>query len=84
MSAAWLAWGLADAGRIEEGLAIVNQAIAESERSGLRWFDAESHRVCGEILLKRDPANPAPAEQAFLTAIAIAQQQKARNGWAPQ
>ena len=44
-----------------------------------RWFDAESHRVRGEILLKRDPANTAPAEEAFLTAIAVAQQQKARS-----
>jgi hypothetical protein len=33
----------------------------------------------GEILLRRDPANTAPAEDAFLTAIAIAQQQKARS-----
>jgi predicted ATPase len=33
----------------------------------------------GEILLKRDPANTAPAEDAFLTAIAVAQQQKARS-----
>ena len=37
------------------------------------------HRIRGEILLKRDPANTAPAEEAFLTAIAIAQQQKARS-----
>ena len=29
--------------------------------------------------MKRDPANTAPAEEAFLTAIAIAQQQKARS-----
>jgi tetratricopeptide (TPR) repeat protein len=33
----------------------------------------------GEILLKRDLMNTAPAEKAFLTAIAIAQQQKARS-----
>src|SRR5262249_19350174 len=32
-----------------------------------------------EILLKRDPANTEPAEEAFLTAIAIAQQQKAKS-----
>ena len=37
------------------------------------------HRLRGEILLKRDPANTALAEDAFLTAIAIAQQQKARS-----
>ena len=49
------------------------------ERSGLRFFDAENHRIRGEILLKRDPMNTAPAEEAFLTAIAIAQQQKAKS-----
>jgi tetratricopeptide (TPR) repeat protein len=76
-----LAWGLAEAGRVDEGLATVDQSIAESERSGIRWFDAENHRIRGEILLKRDPAtaNTAPAEDAFITAIAVAQQQKARS-----
>src|SRR5262249_55588418 len=43
------------------------------------WSDAFLHRLRGEILLKRDPANTAPAEDAFLTAIAITQQQKARS-----
>ncbi len=33
----------------------------------------------GEILLKGDPTNTAPAEKAFLKAIAVAQQQKARS-----
>ena len=37
------------------------------------------HRVRGEILVNRDRANTAPAEGAFLTAIAIAEQQKART-----
>jgi hypothetical protein len=37
------------------------------------------HRVRGEILLKRDPANTLPAEQSFHTAIGIAKQQKARS-----
>ena len=49
------------------------------ERTGEHWTDAFLHRIRGEILLKRDPANTAPAEEAFLTAIAIAQQQKARS-----
>ena len=31
------------------------------------------------MLLKRDPANPAPAEEAFLTAIAVAKQQGTRS-----
>ena len=37
------------------------------------------HRLRGEILLKRDPSDPAPAEEAFRAAIAIAQQQGARS-----
>ena len=49
------------------------------ERTGHRTFEAELHRVRGEILLKRDPANSAPAEEAFLTAIAIAKQQGTRS-----
>ena len=40
---------------------------------------AELHQVRGEILLKRDPANPAPAEEAFQTAIAVAKQQGTRS-----
>ena len=51
----------------------------ESPIQGEHWSDAFLHRCRGEILLKRDPANTAPAEDALLTAIAIAQQQKARS-----
>jgi class 3 adenylate cyclase/predicted ATPase len=69
----------AQAGEAEQALATVGGVIGDSERSGQRWFDAETHRIRGEILLKRDPANTVPAEEAFLTAIAIAQQQKAKS-----
>jgi predicted ATPase len=61
------------------GLSMIDDAIAEADSIRERHYDAESHRIRGEILLKRDPANAAPAEEAFLTAIAIAQQQKARS-----
>ena len=37
------------------------------------------HRIRGEILLKRDPASTAAAEQSLQAAIAIAQSQKARS-----
>jgi hypothetical protein len=37
------------------------------------------HRLRGDILLKHDPANPAPAEGAYRTAIATAKQQGARS-----
>jgi predicted ATPase len=37
------------------------------------------HRVRGDIVLKREPADPTSAEDAFRAAIAIAQQQGARS-----
>jgi class 3 adenylate cyclase/tetratricopeptide (TPR) repeat protein len=37
------------------------------------------HRLRGEILLKRDPADLGPAEEAFRTSIAIAKDQGARS-----
>ena len=74
-----LAEAEAEAGEIEAALATIDHAVALTERTGQRWSEADTHRVRGEILLKRDPANTAPAEEAFLTAIAVAQQQKARS-----
>ena len=68
-----------ESARIDAGLSIIDTAIAEADRIGERHYDAESHRIRGEILKKRDPTNAAPAEEAFQTAIAIAQQQKARS-----
>ena len=68
----------ARAGDADRALSILDEALATSERIGHRTFDAELHRVRGGILLKRDPTNTAPAQQAFQTAIAVAQRQGAR------
>ena len=74
-----LAEAEARAGDSDRAVAILDEALATSDRTGYRAFEAELHRARGEILLKRDPANPAPAEEAFLTAIAVAQQQGTRS-----
>ena len=74
-----LAEAEAEAGEIEAALASIDHAVALTERTGQRWNEADTFRVRGEILLKRDPANTGPAENAFLTAIAVAQQQKAKS-----
>jgi predicted ATPase len=66
-------------GNVDAAIAIVDEAFATIERTGQRFCEAEAHRIRGEILLKRDTENTAPAEQAFRTAIAIAQQQKAKS-----
>jgi predicted ATPase len=67
------------AGDTDRAVSILDEALATSDRTGHRAFEAELHRACGEILLKRDPANSAPAEQALQTAIAVAKRQAARS-----
>jgi predicted ATPase len=74
-----LAEAEARAGDVDRALAILDEALATCERTGHRAFEAELRRVNGEMLLKRDPANPAPAEEALQTAIAVAQQQGTRS-----
>ena len=74
-----LAEAEARAGDPDRAVAILDEALATCDRTGYRAFEAELHRARGEMLLKRDPANPAPAEEAFLTAIAVAKQQGTRS-----
>jgi predicted ATPase len=57
----------------------IDAALTLANETGEHWTDALLHRIRGEILSQRDPANPALAEEAFLAAVAIAQAQKARS-----
>ena len=74
-----LAGAEAGAGDLDRAVAILDEALSTCDLTGYRTFEAELHRARGELLLKRDPANSAPAEEAFLTAIAIAQKQGTRS-----
>jgi predicted ATPase len=74
-----LAIAEASAGETDTGLRRLDDALAELERTEQRWYEAEMHRIRAEILLKRDPADTAAAEQSLQAAIAIAQSQKARS-----
>ena len=67
-------------GDAEGALIRIDEALALAGETGEHWSDAFLRRLRGEILLKRDPANTAPAEEAFLAAIAVAQAQKATLG----
>ena len=74
-----LAEAEARAGDPERALAVLDEALATCERTSGRAFEAELHRARGDILPKCDPTNPAPAEDAFTTAIALAKRQEARG-----
>jgi predicted ATPase len=74
-----LAEAEASGGETDAGLRRLDDALAELETTENHWYEAEMHRIRGDILLKRDPADTAAAEQSLQAAIAIAQSQKARS-----
>jgi len=69
-----LAEAHADEGKLDIALAELDDVLTEASTMDQHFSDAELHRIRGEILLKRDPTNTPPAEEAFLTAIAVTQQ----------
>ena len=69
----------ADQMSLDEALTSIDRAIELARKGDIRYIDALLHRIRGDILLRRDPANAAPAEEAYLTAIAVAREQGARS-----
>jgi predicted ATPase/class 3 adenylate cyclase len=63
-------------GQTEAGLAALEEALARVEKTGERWWEAEIHRVKGELLRAR---NAAEAEVLFERALAIARGQSAKS-----
>src|SRR5262249_19809025 len=70
-----LAEALALAGKIEEGLAALDDALAKAAVSGVRQWNAEIHRLRGELTARLPHPDPAKAEDSFRTALAIAREQ---------
>lgn len=66
------------AGKVSEGLERIAEGFEELDRTGERWFEAELHRVRGELLLKRGEPE-AEAELDFNKAIEIARRQSAKS-----
>jgi predicted ATPase len=69
----------AKTGRIDDALGSLDIALEIGREIGEHWTDSLLYRLRGEILFDRDPRNPAPVEEAFRTALAVAQRQGARS-----
>ncbi len=65
------------AGRADDGLAAVEEGMAASRAHNERWWDAELHRLRGELLLSGG-ADADEAETAYSRAMEIARIQQAR------
>jgi predicted ATPase len=76
------AYGMA--GEIDKGLEFMTQALAEVERGGERYFEAELYRIKGELLLKKAERNDraameSEAEACFGQSLAVARKQEAKS-----
>jgi predicted ATPase len=73
---ALLAEACGKAGRIAEALDIIREALADVERTGIRYREAELNRLEGELRIGRDEER---LEMCFQRAIAIARAQQAKS-----
>jgi predicted ATPase len=69
----------AEAGNFAGAIEIVDDALASSARTGQRTYDAELHRLRGEMLLRREPGDAKLAQEALEGAILVAREQGARS-----
>ena len=65
--------------RIDRAVASIDLALKVAQETGEHWTDSALFRRKGEVLLNRDPRNPAPVDEAFRTAISVARRQGARS-----
>jgi tetratricopeptide (TPR) repeat protein len=89
----YLAQGYAAVGRIDDGLATLDQALAFVEKHDERYYEAELYRLKGELTLQQENQKSkgkeqkakvendaqAEAESCFRKAIDVAQQQQAKS-----
>jgi predicted ATPase len=64
-------------GQTAEGLATLEEALEKATRHGERFYEAELHRLTGELLLAAGSDDA--AEVSFLRAIEVAREQEARS-----
>lgn len=67
------------AGQTREGLSQVAEALALVEKSGFRFYEADLHRLHGELLLKQSAPNTAGAETCLQQAVDMAKSQQAKS-----
>jgi predicted ATPase/class 3 adenylate cyclase len=73
-----LAEACGEAGRLDEGLSALTEALATADEHENRHYEAEMHRLKGELLLKQDDTNATAAQSCFEHAVEIARRQSAK------
>ena len=74
-----LAEASAQAGQPEEGTRLLAEAQTMLETTGERWWEAEVHRLHGDLLWRHARAEASQAESYFLQALALSRHQQAKS-----
>jgi predicted ATPase len=68
-----------DTGQAEEGLRAIAEALGHVAQTGIVYYEAELHRLEGELRLRLDPRDEQRAEASFRRALEIARVQEAKS-----
>jgi len=74
-----LAEAYMETGRLDDGLIALTEALAAADERENRHYEAEMHRLKGELLLRQGEFNAAEAQSCFGRAIEIARKQSAKS-----
>ena len=66
-------------GELETGLTVLTEALMLTDKIGVRWYESESYRLKGELLLQQSSDHYAEAERCFHHAIDIARNRQAKS-----
>jgi predicted ATPase len=73
-----LAEACLEAGRLDDGLSALTEALAAADEHEIRHYEAEMHRLKGELML-RDDSNAVESQRCFERAIEIARGQSGKS-----
>jgi predicted ATPase len=76
---AHLARAYAELGQIDDAWRCIGEAMTLIETTKETWFEAEVHRIAGEIALKSPEPDAAKAQEYFERALTVARQQQAKS-----
>jgi predicted ATPase len=74
-----LAEACGKAGRIDDGLSALSEALDATEWYGIRHYEHEMYRLKGELLLKKQASSAEEVRRGFERAIEIAKRQSAKS-----
>jgi predicted ATPase len=66
-------------GQVEKGLNVLAEALTMVEKTAERYWEAQLHRLTGELVLRQAAPNQRQAETCFIQALAVARRQQAKS-----